>query len=724
MKTKIYKRLYALLAVAFMVLSFFFGSVMYRAKAATSAENKKLKDYASTTIIEDLKNFNISNYPKDSNGKPQVMAFMEYGYTAYEFYKGYYGLYIYVYNPTELPISEKGNKINIAVDYNEKDEPSDYENVDLVLLDATADVYNNRFFKFTLTESWNSTFYDNYKGLDERRYDIAGIQLAYQNASVKMDYTYGKTYRFTGYSKGLAEESQQDSTLQSTVDSLETIQLEVEHTNYRTGDYQNNVCDELNTVYFSVPDEYFAKYGERLQKIEATWEEYKTSPIFVTNEQAAADALEQYAGKDIGNREDALNYRVLWERYIDRIDVNLSLTYYTYRNAYNRLTGGSYTPDYDGLLDAWLEPEREHWDDTNDDGEVINDLNRLAWIFYRADAVLDGSGVKPNDWVVTGNELLNYMYDFSSKTAGYGVNTITDRGFSQYLFTDSIDEDRIKLLDENRDNDNETATRGRITQEIDAGDDGKLLFQKDQNFWEKIFKDVEYKGEAYSPIVVFHDLSELSKYTAQSFAEEYYINKNDAEKVFQYCKDAIAAGGNPVLFRFAQTDYYASNAYFDAESNKAFTSCDGFVAQETVFLGFEIIDLTFQDRQGVQTVIPVVSDPIDIVNDVTPPPDIPVEDEKVTLPDWFGGTSPLGGCGDGLSWDSIVSFVVSLVLVLVVGLILIILLPWVLKFIVWLFSTAIKILVWIIKAPFIFIAWLFKTIKSSTGKNDDGGGKR
>ena len=44
------------------------------------------------------------------------------------------------------------------------------------------------------------------------------------------------------------------------------------------------------------------------------------------------------------------------------------------------------------------------------------------------------------------------------------------------------------------------------------------------------------------------------------------------------------------------------------------------MAQESVFFDFDIIQLTFQ-RDGVYTVIPVVSSPIDIVNDITPPTD-------------------------------------------------------------------------------------------------------
>ena len=43
-----------------------------------------------------------------------------------------------------------------------------------------------------------------------------------------------------------------------------------------------------------------------------------------------------------------------------------------------------------------------------------------------------------------------------------------------------------------------------------------------------------------------------------------------------------------------------------------------YYAQQTIFLNFDIIQLTF-NKEGVLTVIPVVSDPIDIINPYTPP---------------------------------------------------------------------------------------------------------
>ena len=65
------------------------------------------------------------------------------------------------------------------------------------------------------------------------------------------------------------------------------------------------------------------------------------------------------------------------------------------------------------------------------------------------------------------------------------------------------------------------------------------------------------------------------------------------------------------------------------------------MAMQNVFLDFDIISLTYE-RDGEYTVIPAVSDPIDIFADVTPPPDFKE---------------------DGLAWWQIALIVLGVILV-------------------------------------------------------------
>jgi hypothetical protein len=82
------------------------------------------------------------------------------------------------------------------------------------------------------------------------------------------------------------------------------------------------------------------------------------------------------------------------------------------------------------------------------------------------------------------------------------------------------------------------------------------------------------------------------------------------------------------LFRYQTSDYIAQEAtlyqyYPDGSiftTGKGWQRCDtnAYFFQQTVNLDFDIIDVTFSNGR-VNTVIPVVSNPIDVVPDATPP---------------------------------------------------------------------------------------------------------
>ncbi len=683
---------------AFIAIFFCLFSTVYKANADTS---RALTSYDTRSIYEDLNDLgkNPDLYIKSSLLKPKAISFMEYCYSENAFIsQSYYGLYVYMYNPSGTAVSSRGNVITMATSYKD-DKVLSYDSVPLKLLDSTAD---NLLLKFKVENAYER-FYtmeklysrDNVEG--ERRYDIVGVQLSFDKAE---DTTYGTTFYFSGYSSGCGENVDSASTLKTRSEGLETINLNVGHSYYRTRDYVDNVCDELNTVYFSVPKKYFEDYGG-LQKIKATWEEYKTTPVFVTNEEAAYDALKPYLMEDIGNDKDELPYRVLWDRYHDygtAYSTGNINSYYTFKKAYNRLTGesteslGKYTL---GLTTY------HHWKDQNSYGESITDINRMAWLFYRPDAVEDST---VNDWKVTSSEMENYIIEKSKQFAGLGQNNVGRKNYLSYLFEDSIDSDRIKYLDD------KTASRGRITQEIDAGEQKNLLVEKNQSWWDELWHGVEYTNKAYSPIVTFSNIDELKVSNAKDFAKKYYLNEDDCvstddkKGIYDWCKDELAAGNYPVLFRFAKTDYTVYDAYFDNEDNKAFTGLDGYVSQETVFFDFDIISLTFRDDNSNDTVIGVVADPIDIINGLDPSP----------------GLSTSGnGCGSNgcdLSWEGFLAFISGLLISLVIGFLLILLIVWLIKGGIKLIFNGIVFLLkwtglglwWVIKLPFVGLKKLFR----------------
>ena len=153
------------------------------AAPATAVLADELTQFDQTKIEDDLKDVDLTIYGKDENGRHQLIdgsGFMEYAYSSDATVAGdYFGIYFYVYNPTEREVSTRAgaNVVNMAVAYDAEGEPTEYANCALTVLDYTN---NHRFYKFKLTNSAGA--YDRAKAYASahegvRRYDIAGIQL-------------------------------------------------------------------------------------------------------------------------------------------------------------------------------------------------------------------------------------------------------------------------------------------------------------------------------------------------------------------------------------------------------------------------------------------------------------------------------------------------------------------------------------------------------------------
>jgi hypothetical protein len=264
---RIYKRTLWLLAALFLSLFCLFESAL---SIVASASSKSSKNYDETRIEDDLSDLDFLKYRLTNH--VDIVRVQEYCYTDNPFAQ-YYGLYIYVYNPAKsllnrdgLPFKKDGNVVNMAAKYDENGEPKSYDNWVLKFLDKTED---NRFYKFKVDDA--SKLYNMAKGYAEthegkRRYDLASFQFRLSNGDIVNtadDVKIGKTCIYSGYAAGCAPNAGIDdstSTLKCSSQKLETLKVDIKHTNYLMDNYgveKDNVCDNLHTVYFPIPERYF-----------------------------------------------------------------------------------------------------------------------------------------------------------------------------------------------------------------------------------------------------------------------------------------------------------------------------------------------------------------------------------------------------------------------------------------------------------------------------------
>ena len=641
-------KIYVILLALFTFVSSFFSLGGITGKAETGT----LK-FDETNVMDDLrssKTFNVLSYPfyKSENPEMFIMNVVEYCYSFDIARQGNYGLYLYLYNPNgrDIDTTDGVNKVQMAVSYNADGAPDAYEKFDLKYCSKSEEkYYEGLFYKFKVVDHKSEDGKTVLQRVESaaRRYDISGVEILEKGKTLPVDYGVGGTYTFTGYAKGYGALETED-TLSCEVKELETIALEVHKTNFRTGEYKTNHYHDLTSVYFSVPQKFFDAYGN-LQKIKAEWYEYQTTPIAITSDSTIYNGLYEQIGVDSSN---------------ERLQISLY-------SGYQELVGsnGHYN-SYDFGY--------------NVGGKVNDKLDTLHYLFST-------NGADISEYVLSAERIRNYIETYT-KTYTKGKIYLPGKTLSADLFETGLAKDREQVAYVGEDIHHKLVN-------IDANDEFDMLNYNDSNDgWYRFFAglfglapseiDASYKG--ISPIhIVTND-----ERNSSSISKTLLISDSDSKiKEFTDFYDTETEKGNKVvLFRFAQTDYeaipvIAYNEHTGTNLSKAYGK-NAFVVRESVFLNFDIIELTFA-KEGKYTVIPVVSSPIDIYNDITLP--------KVENP-W--------------GWlETLIAIILVVLLIIVL---------WVTG----LLPAVVKGIVWLLILPFRLIGKLFKAIFKKIRKRSKG----
>jgi hypothetical protein len=451
----------------------------------------------------------------------------------------------------------------------------------------------------------------------------------YDVSGIELNYT-GTAEDFTVGNKwiysGFAKGCGADENADSTL-SCTTDDLETVRLNVSSTYYRYNngfnKQTQVSSVYFGVSNELLQKYGT-LQKIHAEWLKARTSEIAVITENNVYSNFENYIGVDVSEKD--FNYCLFAH------------------------------PSSDGEFSGWR--YNVEIQNTVYDGSKRTD--KLTYLFEKTGT----------DNTVSSEELQEYIKWYSEK---FGNKTVSGK-YSADLFSQ---------VDANK---TDVTIDADSTFDISGFNSGSGLLNW---FYGSVVGNVSTEElKNIKPIKIIEETD--LKGADEEIASRLLVAVADVDDIKAEFDANSKANKATVLFRFATSEYVRATMQHHNSTyilEPVFLPTAGYLAQETVYLDFDIIDLTFV-KNDVATVIPVVSNPIDVIAGVTPPPSTSTDNN----PPWWVWLLLLG--------------VVVLILIAV------------LKFLTVPITAAIEAffkllwrsIVFVVTAPFRLIIWLCKKI--------------
>lgn len=547
-----------------------------------------------TDVMDDLQGlkigdvaFDADTYSSRTDGAPELLGMYEY-----DFGTDLYSLYFYIYLPDwyladDLENQKDNNgdgyltKIRgfygyIKVFNDSKDnQPISTNFVDLTILDISDD---GHFFKCKVDSEYDISVLSNHLTGAVSRIYLPELYMDGDDTSINVGptgypevaYFYtpllGTKY-FTFKSTGAA-----------VIESSEIINLKVNPSMYKT-DFSpklNFWHQMIYTAYFTIPKKYVENY-DALTGIEATWKEYHTAPLVVTENDALLSVLTGMAA------DKALDDKLLLGQVNHDYGAIISEYFVDSYNGIPTDVSGNKTINTLGLNNN---PRGDlfYYDVPIVGGYTLDcEFNSR---FSRFDTALKVSDI--DDFFIP---TIGRYYD----TDGDGIGDLAA------TFQNSVDEDR--LLGEN-------------TYSYTSKDVLNVKNRYDSN-WDKFWNGDLFNGEDVKvdlpPFYYLKD-SDMTGYSRTEVNENLYIGERFWAYFYDEYAKAKLTGDQVVLFRFALRDYYSAPArYVDGETYSAMTSkANCALSYGTAFLDFDIIKLTFSD-DGESYTFDVKADPIDFV---------------------------------------------------------------------------------------------------------------
>ena len=563
--------------------------------ATISVSAEETITYEQTNVMDDLKGstingkeFSLTDYNFDAYKETQMISFVEYCYSFYQNMQDNYGLYVYVYNPKGLKFAANSPLNQIQMAYG-LDANQSYVKYSLQFLNCSTETnYEGLFYKFkvVLTGAQKQELLRSLNSSD-RVYRVSGIELMEQGKLNATEYSISTIYRFSGYAAGYGSDPTAGNTLKCNSEQGEVLTLSVHPTVYRpdgTNGKNEYTQDSLHSVYFAVPNDIINKYG-KMSAVHAMWRDAVLKPALVTGNSSAYNAILPFLGKDIGVETDDLDYGYLG----------------AYFSGVNSTTGAMHSVTKSGFS-----YNRKH----NPTHDLYGDVIKTLYMMFQSAEKIDSADGR----TVSSEEIVEKLMESKDKYGGALVNG----KYSSKVF-ESVAED---FTDVNIKADEQYS----LTSETISYKWWNLLFKTGGSTVTTSFGGIK----AIYPVKA----SDMEG-TAKEIADRLYIAKSDVADFKEYY-NANKNLCTVYLFRYQVSHYMAQEATLFERSTflgaKTWDKVDtnAYFFQETVNLDFDIIDITFSNG-SFETVIPVVSNPIDVVPDATPP----VYTQSDKKPNWW-----------------------------------------------------------------------------------------
>ena len=481
------KKILCILFASLMLLSMFPLGVF----ATSSVVNNEWKDISKTSIEYDFEfvygnEYNLEQYKEDKKSDISLISVMQ----GYNKELNSCDLFLYVYNPSRKLITKSSEKNTLQLSVyntNNKSGENDYYKEKLELIDYCGDTLENEFctnalvLKFRLPGAC-----DGEPGPITQCYNLIDLELLNEDGNSVKNYVLGKTAKFTR--KAINEKEYQY--LSCEIATLNVLETDVYHTYYRVNTEGINQYQDIQSVYFAIPNSLIKAYGN-LWSMHCKWNTHQTNNVLVTSDSALKQKFESWMyGYDPYSKD--FDYSVVYG------DIAFDNSRFPF--AYNAEKMEEYA-SFDSMA-GWDDLRKYDYDDDNFLGDFKAPIN--SYYDFPLTMVFKSDNVDSyEEKVVDGDEILQYIYAHKVFEDGQWV-------WNKSLFSNSV------------------STETTFT--VNRKPESLTVYEKCDGwsaFWASKYFDEETNESITVDTFVEIDMNDVTGMSKEEFSKKYLINEED-----------------------------------------------------------------------------------------------------------------------------------------------------------------------------------------------------